>query len=132
MPKDGLSDDMIRAIYTDDSGKVWFGFNGNRNSGLTSYAGEDFTTYSLKDGLCNQSILAISEDKEGNLWLGSGRRGICVFDGSTFSDFTSKDGASFDVIHFILNDQKDNTWFGGKNGLWKYDGSNVTDMTLPQ
>ncbi len=33
--KDGLSDSQVRTIYCDKSGKIWIGFNGNRNSGLT-------------------------------------------------------------------------------------------------
>jgi ligand-binding sensor domain-containing protein len=128
MPEDGLSDDMVRTIYNDKSGKIWFGFNGNRKSGLTYYDGNSFYTYSEKDGLCNKFIRAIYEDKKGNLWLG-GEGGLCVFDGENFNEFISKDGQRFDRILFIIEDALSNIWFGGKNGLWQFDGESVTDMT---
>ncbi|MBK9679806.1 MAG: hypothetical protein IPO69_13215 [Saprospiraceae bacterium] len=67
--KDGLCEDQIRTIYCDKSGKIWFGFNGNRNSGLTVYDGSSFKTYFIEDGLCNKRIRAIHEDKNGFLGL---------------------------------------------------------------
>lgn len=45
MPKDGLSDDMIRKIYVNKSGSIWFGFNGNKESGLTRYNGMSFVNF---------------------------------------------------------------------------------------
>ncbi len=44
--KDGLSDNQVRTIYSDKSGNLWIGFNGNRKSGLTVYNGKSFNTYS--------------------------------------------------------------------------------------
>ncbi|MCP3929779.1 MAG: hypothetical protein GY705_11835 [Bacteroidetes bacterium] len=127
--KDGLSDNMTRTIYTDNGGVIWFGFNGSRESGLTSYNGE-FNTYSVNDGLCNPSILSIYEDNNGNLWLGSGRNGLCVFDGKNFVEFESKHGKINSRILFVLGDSENNIWFGnGRNLFWKYDGEKVTDMT---
>jgi len=79
--KDGLSEDQLRIIYCDKTGKIWFGFNGNRNSGLTVYDGSSFKTYSAEDGLCNKRIRAIYEDKNGNLWLGADLVNLCLFDG---------------------------------------------------
>jgi ligand-binding sensor domain-containing protein len=128
MPKDGLSDDMVRTIYNDKSGKIWFGFNGNRKSGLTVYDGNSFKTYSVEDGLCNKRIRSIYEDKNGNLWLGAGIGNLCVFDGQKFSEF-NYNGQTFSDVLFIFGDLKDNIWFGGKNGIWKFDGESVIKMT---
>jgi len=126
--KDGLSDDMVRIIYNDKSGKIWFGFNGNRNSGLTVFDGNSFKTYSIEDGLCNKRIRAIYEDKNGNLWLGAGLGNLCVFDGQKFSEFNYNE-QTFSDVFFILGDLEDNIWFGGRNGIWKYDGETVINMT---
>jgi ligand-binding sensor domain-containing protein len=131
MPKDGLSDDMIRTIFVDRYGNVWFGFNGNRNSGLTYYNGKVFITFSKEDGLCNTNIRSIYEDKNGNLWLGSGRGGMCIYDGKSFTEFTTKEGHSFGNINFILEDANGNIWFGGQLGLWKFDGESVMEMYIP-
>lgn len=125
MPQDGLSDDMVRTIYEDSMGKLWFGFNGNRDSGLTIFDGDTFTTLTKEDGLCNTNILAIFEDKRGVMWLGSGRGNLCTYDGTSFIEFRSKDGNTFPEILFILSDLEDNIWFGGKYGLWQFDGESV-------
>ncbi|BDS11564.1 ligand-binding sensor domain-containing protein [Aureispira anguillae] len=128
MPKDGLSDDMVRTIFKDRSGKLWFGFNGNRGSALTFYDGKTFKNLTKEDGLCSTSILAIFEDKKGNIWLGSGRGNLCIYDGESFAEFTSKTGETFSEVFFILSDSDENIWFGGKNGLWQFDGEAVINM----
>jgi ligand-binding sensor domain-containing protein len=111
--KDGLSEDQVRTIYCDKTGKIWFGFNGNRNSGLTVYDGSSFKTYSVEDGLCNKRIRAIYEDKNGNLWLGADLVNLCIFDGQKFSEF-NYNGQTFSDVLFILGDLEDNIWFGGE------------------
>lgn len=126
--KDGLSEDQVRTIYCDKTGKILFGFNGNRNSGLTVYDGNSFKTYSVEDGLCNKRIRAIYEDKKGNLWLGAGMGNLCIFDGQKFFEF-NYNGKAFSDVLFILGDLEYNIWFGGVNGIWKYDGESVTEMT---
>jgi ligand-binding sensor domain-containing protein len=128
MPEDGLSDDMVRTIYNDKSGKIWIGFNGNRASGLTVYDGNAFKTYSLEDGLCSNFIRAIYEDKNGNLWLGSHFGNLCIFDGQKFSEFNYNE-QTFSGVMFILGDTEENIWFGGFKGIWKYDGESVMKMT---
>lgn len=125
---DGLSDNQVRTIYCDKSGKIWIGFNGNRNSGLTVYDGSSFKTYSVEDGICNKRIRAIYENKNGNLWLGAGLGNLCVFDGQKFSEFNYNE-QTFSDVFFILGDLKDDIWFGGRNGIWKYDGHTVTEIT---
>ena len=126
--EDGLSDNQVRTIYCDKSGKIWIGFNGNRASGLTIYDGKSFKTYSLADGLCNQRIRSIFEDKNGTLWLGADLANLCLFDGENFSEFKYK-GQGFADIFFIFSDLEENIWFGGRNGIWKYDGESVIQMT---
>jgi len=125
--KDGLSDNQVRNIYCDKSGKIWIGFNGNRNSGLTVYDGNSFKTYSVEDGLCNKRINSIYEDKNGNLWLGAHLGNLCIFDGQNFSEFKYNEQTFSDVM-FILGDLEDNIWFGGFKGIWKYDGHTVTKI----
>mgnify|MGYP002399114186 CR=1 FL=1 len=126
--KDGLSDSQVRTIYCDKSGKIWIGFNGNRNSGLTVYNGHSFKTFSLAEGICNTRIRAIYEDKRGVLWLGADLGNLCVFDGQRFAAFNFNDKTFSDVL-FILGDSTDNIWFGGSTGIWKYDGHAVVEMT---
>ena len=126
--KDGLSDDMVRTIYTDMSGKIWIGFKGSDNSGLTVYDGKIFKKYSVKDGLNNTRIWAIYEDKSGQIWLGGNTGQLYVFNGQNFSEFSSN-GRTYSDILFILGDSEDHVWFGGSHGIWKFDGESVMQMT---
>lgn len=128
LDNDGLSDNQVRTIFCDKSGKIWIGFNGNRNSGLTVYDGQNFKTYSIDDGLCNRRIRAIFEDRNGDIWLGAGLGNLCIFDGQEFSEF-EHNGQTFSDILFIFGDLEDNIWFGGANGIWKFDGQTVITMT---
>jgi ligand-binding sensor domain-containing protein len=129
MPQDGLSDDMVRTIFKDKSDKLWFGFNGNRNSGLTRYDGQSFVSFYKEDGLCSTNIIGMYEDKKGQLWLASDRGGVCIYDGKTFTAFTINGGQSKPRTHFVIEDSVGNIWFGGKDGLWRFDGEITTDMT---
>ncbi|NQX92699.1 MAG: hypothetical protein HRT74_11355 [Flavobacteriales bacterium] len=126
--EDGLSDNQVRTIHSDDSGNIWIGFNGNRNSGLTVINGDNVQTYSLDDGLCNQRIRSIYKDRKGNLWIGAHHGNLCIFDGHEFTEF-KYNNMSFSDISFILSDYNDNIWFGGQNGIWMYDGTDVIKMT---
>lgn len=126
--KDGLSDNMVRIIYPDSKGTHWFGFNGNRNSGLTKFDGTSFKTYSVEDGLCHQQVRAICEDKNGELWIGADHGNLCIFDGEKFSEFNYH-GRNFSNVFFIIKDIEEHIWFGGRNGIWKFDGQNLTELT---
>lgn len=126
--EDGLSDDMVRALYCDKSGAMWIGFNGNRNSALTRYKDSEFTTFSDEEGGLSKRIHDICEYENGELFISSPRGKLAVFDGTNFREFTSSTGQSYSEIHFILTDRKNNLWFGGKNGVWKYDGDVVEQV----
>lgn len=127
MPEDGLSDDQIRTIYIDRQSKIWFGFNGNRKSGLTVYNGDTFQTFTEEDGICSKNIRAIYDDAHGNIWFG-GMQGLCIYDGKDFHRFYDDHGDSFERILFIQGDDKGNIWFGGINGIHRYEGDHVVEI----
>ncbi len=70
--KDGLSTNIIRAIYEDNDGTLWFGtFAG----GLNRFKDGKFTSYTSGDGLFDDNVFSILEDSSHNLWM-SCNRGI--------------------------------------------------------
>jgi len=129
MPKDGLFTDMVRTIFTDKSGNVWFGYKATDEGGLTKYDGKLFTNFNTKDGLCNSSIMVMYEANNGSLWLGGDMNNLCIYDGKNFKEFKSIDGKPFEQIITIIEDKKGAIWFGGRNGLWKFDGESVIKIT---
>jgi ligand-binding sensor domain-containing protein len=129
LPKDGLFSDMVRTIFQDQSGRIWFGYKAQHDGGLTLFDGGLFKNYFKADGLCNHSIRNIFEDSRGHLWLSGDLNYLCIYNGSTFSKFISQEGDSYSEILFTLEDRSNNIWFGGKHGLWKFDGEKVLKMS---
>lgn len=128
MPKDGLTADMVRTLFVDHSGNIWFGYKGGNRRGITYFDGTSFTSFYKEGGLCHNNIRAICEDRLGNIWLGGDLGNLCIYNGETFEEVRSIDGQSYDGILIIIEDADGNIWFGGQYGLWKFDGTRVIDM----
>lgn len=128
--EDGLSDNFIRTSFCDSNGNVWIGSQGNREGALDRYDGTSFTSFRKRDdGIFDNNVRWIHEDKEGTFWIGSGRTNLCVFDGKHFMEFESAEGEKYEKVLFVIEDSKGNIWFGSREGLWKYDGEQVVNMS---
>lgn len=126
---DELSDDFVRTVLCDREGNIWIGTHGNHAGGLDLYDGRDFTHFhKTDDGFSDNNVRWIYEDRDGKFWIGSGRGNLSTFDGKNFTEFVADDGETFPFVFFVLEDQDDNIWFGGKEGLWRFDGTTVTSM----
>lgn len=125
-----LSDDFIRIAYCDSKGNILIGAHGNRRGGLDLFDGKNFKTfYKTDDGFSTNNIRWIFEDKKGDFWIGSGNSQLSIFDGEHFKVFKGNGDQEYDRITFILEDAQNNVWFGNRNGLWKFDGKKVIEMT---
>lgn len=69
-------------------------------------------------------------DKEGNLWFGSTGEGIYRYDGKFFTQFTTKDGLTSNTIYSMLEDNEGNIWIGTDNGLCRYEGKKIINVSL--
>ena len=65
------------------------------------------------------------------MWVASGTTELATFDGQNFSVFKDEQGNTYDKIIFVVGDKDGHIWFGNNNGLWKYNGREVTNMTQP-
>ena len=125
-----LSDDFVRVVFCDSKGTIWIGTHGNVNGGLDKFDGEKFRIfYKTNDGFRHNNIRWIFEDKNGLLWMGSGTTELTTFNGEHFEVFKDNQGKTYDRITFVIGDKHDNIWFGNKEGLWKYNGKEVIEMT---
>lgn len=70
------------------------------------------------------------QDKDGNLWFGSTGEGVYRYDGKLFTQFTVKDGLSSNTVYSILQDKEGDIWFGTDDGLCRYNGKNITGVSL--
>jgi PAS domain S-box-containing protein len=76
---ENLAQETIRAVFKDNSGVMWIGFDGK---GLNYFhpSAQKFFLLSKKEGLYGQLsseyIFAIHEDNDGTLWLGTSDKGV--------------------------------------------------------
>ncbi|NQD35507.1 response regulator [Permianibacter sp. IMCC34836] len=130
-----LSNDVVRAIYTDPSGDVWIGTqNGlNRWRAADRRAGaERFDSWFVADGLPNSVIYAIQPDGNGKLWL-STNAGLAEFDpvANSFRRFDQSDGLPTNEFNGLAATRTSDgrLWFGGTTGIAVLEPRNLRGST---
>lgn len=80
---DGLPQGMVRAMWQDRTGYLWFG----TKDGLARSDGNAFTVFRHDErdssSLCGDDITALLEDRSGMLWVGTESSGIDRYDPKT-------------------------------------------------
>jgi ligand-binding sensor domain-containing protein len=78
---DGLVNNFVQAIASDNKGKLWFGTKG----GVSVFDGSEFTSFTTDDGLNSNNVLCIAADHDGVVWLGTDNGVTCFKDGKFIS-----------------------------------------------
>jgi len=129
-----ISNNIIRNIYEDSQGNIWFG----TAKGLSKLPSEEtgnkrpkFSIYQNKIGdqnaISHNYILAIHESSKGDLWIGTFGGGLNKLVPSqsggddTFISYSDVDGLPNNVIKGILEDGKGRLWLSTNNGLSRFD-----------
>jgi ligand-binding sensor domain-containing protein/signal transduction histidine kinase len=106
---DGLPDDFIRSLYTDQDGSLWVG----TRHGLAHWSGNTFTSYSSMDGLASDLVGALL--RAGPLWIGTSD-GLSRLEGNHFTNDTMVQGLSNNTITAIARDHEGTLWLGTNGG----------------
>jgi ligand-binding sensor domain-containing protein len=143
---DGKPFENVRSIIEDKKGNIWFG----GKDGLWRYNGKTFTNFT------RNSVGYIYEDKKGNIWISSESATdkdlpLSRFDEKSLSGSVSANGqmvlSRYDekslsnktptvteikpeegMICGILEAHDGSIWFGTSNGVYRYNGSTITDF----
>jgi ligand-binding sensor domain-containing protein len=107
---DGLADDWVMAILSDQNGRLWFA---TRGGGVSRYDGKTFVTFTEKDGLASNWVNAIHQDPNGVMWFGTSA-GVSRYDGE-FLTFTKEDGLASNFVTAIHRDPNGRMWVGTGN-----------------
>ena len=101
----GLFDNLIRRIYQDRSGNIWFG----GREGVFKFDGINWTNYNTNNsGIADLHVNAIFQDKDDNMWFGTPIGGASVFSCSSIiptvikqpisQNITEKQLATFQIV----------------------------------
>lgn len=78
--KDGLPQVSVYDFEIDKHGNLWIA----TESGLSKFNGTEFKNYNTKDGLLDNFLRDIVFDDNQNLIIGTGLKGLSIFNGETF------------------------------------------------
>jgi signal transduction histidine kinase/ligand-binding sensor domain-containing protein/DNA-binding response OmpR family regulator len=138
--QNSISSDIIRCIFEDKKGNLWFG-TGN---GLCVLSKEEsklnnpkFTIYQhvVNDttSLSNSYVLNITQDSNDDIWIGTFGGGINKFIPSnnstkkgSFIKYSEIDGLPNNVIKCIIEDNENNLWISSNKGLTKFSTKDKT------
>jgi ligand-binding sensor domain-containing protein len=124
-----LGDDIVRVIYEDSRGELWFGTNNaglNRFNPLQKKFKRYIFTIDDSTSISNNTIRAIFEDKNGSLWIGTWG-GLNLFDvqKEEFIHYTHNpddaNSLSDNRVRCLLEDTEGILWVGTYKGLNKFD-----------
>ncbi len=124
--ENGLSQNQVTCIYSDNKGLIWFG----TNDGLNLFDGYDFKIIKHEPGnqnsLPDYAVNTICETGNGIFWIGT-MSGLSRFDLKTesFKHFIHdpNDSSSLpnNMVWRIVKDNSNNLWICTSNGLSKFD-----------
>jgi len=134
-----ISNDIIRSIYQDGKGNIWFATGDglsklSQNETTKKYPKFDVFKNEIGNtsSLSHNYVLAIYESKAGDLWIGTFGGGLNKYIPASgenppcFKSFSEKDGLPNNVIKGILEDEEGNLWLSTNKGLSKFDPKSIT------
>ncbi|MBP7810675.1 MAG: hypothetical protein KA163_15390, partial [Bacteroidia bacterium] len=112
--ENGLIDENITSIYSENENTIWVG----SGSGLLKFNGKEFSFFNIYNENNSNHIRCIIKDTEGNLWLGT-HTGLFRYRDNAFSSF--KNGGIANAMVFqIFRDKKNDLWFCSETGVFRY------------
>jgi ligand-binding sensor domain-containing protein/serine phosphatase RsbU (regulator of sigma subunit) len=115
--QEGLADDQITAINSDQHKKLWIG---HKNGKLTIYDGNAFQIFTPEEGLGSIEITDIAVDSTGIVWYSTLGEGVYKYDGRYLKNLNTDDGISDNYVYDIEIDHNGILWFATDNGITMY------------
>ena len=120
--QNGLSDDLVSAIFEDSQGTIWLG---TERGGLHRFDGRRFERIPL--GKLNATVLAIERDADGAFWIGT-EAGLVRFKNGAVQILTSKQGLASDRISALIPARDGGYWLGTDDGFSLFRDGHFTNF----
>lgn len=118
----GILSNNVTCITEDSDGNILFG----TSNGVSILTPPNTWSY-YRHPTLTLFITCIKTDKNGNIWVGTSNQGFFVFNGSEPTQIYFEDQKT---INDIEEDYKGNVWIGTDNGMMKWDGKNLSLVSI--
>ena len=100
----------------------------NPASGISSFDGQEWATFSTEDGLAGSRVNDIFVASDG-LWVGHEGAGFSYFDGSTWSTYLTDDVLPENDVNAVVVAPDGAAWLATGSGLTRFDGREWSTYT---
>lgn len=127
--RDGLSDNVVLALFTARDGTVWVGTNSGGLAAVDRARGRVRVAYDTSDGLAGNSVRSIYQARDGALWIGT-LTGLSRLDDGRVTTWKAAQGLSSAHVRAIHEDSDGTLWIGTYGGgLNRFQGGKFTPIT---
>jgi signal transduction histidine kinase/ligand-binding sensor domain-containing protein len=109
---DGLSGDVILALFEDREGNIWVSSTG----GLDRFRGLPVATVSVKQGLSSDATQAVLAATDGSVWVGA-HEGLTLLQNGHATIFAKTSGTPDDQPQSLFQDNTGRIWLSTRKGL---------------
>ncbi|MBX7221844.1 MAG: response regulator [Blastocatellia bacterium] len=110
--REGLSNNVVRAIFEDREGSLWVGTDG----GINRFKEGKFLNFTIQEGLAGNDARPIFQDRSGAIWIGTIGGGLSCYQDGKFTTYTTKDGLSRNIVRALCQDAAGALWIGTDGG----------------
>jgi ligand-binding sensor domain-containing protein/signal transduction histidine kinase len=124
--RDGLSENVVRAIAEDADGNLWVGTG---DQGLDFFKDGKFISYqAAENGLPGNDISCLYADQDGVLWVGTSGHGLGRFQNGKWTRYSTDNGLASDSISYLIEDAAGDLWLGSNMGLMRIQKKLLNDF----
>jgi ligand-binding sensor domain-containing protein/signal transduction histidine kinase len=124
--RDGLSENVVRAIAQDTDGNFWIG---TETRGLNYFADGKFIFYlATENGLPGNDISCLYSDTSGVLWIGTSGHGLARLQNGRWTRFSTDNGLASNFIDYLTEDAAGDLWLGSNMGLMRIQKQSLQDF----
>jgi signal transduction histidine kinase/ligand-binding sensor domain-containing protein len=121
----GLPREPAIVLTTDNQGRTWFGYTGDR---VALLEGDSVRVFTKADGLAVGNVLSI-HGRDAYVWIG-GERGLARFDGRRFHMVLDQTGLSFRGTSGIVETAEGELWLHGAPGITRIPAAEVSHVGM--
>ena len=124
--RDGLSENIVRAVAEDAEGNLWVG---TESRGLNFFKAGKFISYpAAENGLPGNDIACLHLDQDGVLWVGTSGHGLARFFQGKWTRYSTGNGLVSNSIDYIVEDTEGCLWIGSNAGLMRIPKKNLNNF----